>query len=61
MVAASKATAAQKSDAARRDVAINVVAAAQKYHAVSGRIGLVIFQLVVWNDDLCSDVNVLTA
>src|SRR5579863_9360878 len=37
---------AQKSDAARGDVAIHVVTSAQENDAVTGRIGLVIFQLV---------------
>jgi len=52
---------AQESDAARRDVAIDVVTSAQEDDAVTGRIGLVVFQFVVRNDDLGSNVDVLAA
>jgi len=49
---------AQKSDAARCDVAVHVITSAQEDDSVTGRIGLVIFQLVVRDDDLCSDIDV---
>src|SRR4029077_1714069 len=51
----------KKSDAAWRDVAIHKVTPAQEDDPVTGRIRLVIFQLVVRDDDLCSDVDVFAA
>jgi hypothetical protein len=47
----------QRSDAAWRDVTVHVVASAQKNDSVARGIGLVIFQLVVRNDEPCSDID----
>jgi hypothetical protein len=58
-LARARAQLAQKSDAARCDVAIDIVPSAEEDDPVTCRIGLVIFQLVVRNDDLCSDVDML--
>jgi hypothetical protein len=55
------ANAAQESDAAGRDVAVDVVTSAQKDDAVTGRVGLIVFQLVIRNDDLGSNIHVLAA
>src|SRR6202007_188003 len=48
-LARARARLAQKSDAARCDVAINVVPSAEEDDPVTCRIGLIIFQLVVRN------------
>jgi hypothetical protein len=52
---------AQESDAARRDVTVNVITSAQEDDAVTGRVGLIVFQLVIWNHNSGSDVYMLTA
>jgi hypothetical protein len=49
-----------KSNPAGRHVAINVITAAQKYDTVARRVGLVIFQFVIRDDYLCSDVDVFS-
>jgi hypothetical protein len=51
----------QKSNAARRDVAINVIASAKKDDPVTRRVGLVVFQLVVRDDNPCADVDMFAA
>src|SRR5579872_7407876 len=51
----------QESDAAGRDVAINIVATAEKDDPVAGRVRLVVLQLVIGNDDLCSDIDMFAA
>jgi hypothetical protein len=48
---------AQKSDAAGRDVTVDVVTSTQKDDAVACWIGLVILQLVVRNDNLGPDID----
>src|ERR1700722_4402085 len=50
----------QGSNAAGRHVAINVITSAQKYDAVTGWVGLVVFQFVIRHDDLGSDIDVFT-
>ena len=52
---------AQKSDAARCDIAVNVITPTEEDDAVTGRVRLIIFQLVVRYDKLCSDVDVFAA
>src|SRR5580658_7048429 len=55
------ASTAQESDAAGSDVAIDVIPSAQKDDAMTGGIGLIVFQLVIRNDNLGSDIDVLAA
>jgi hypothetical protein len=49
------------SDSARRDVAVHIVALAQEDDAVAGWIRLVVFELVVRNDNPCSDLDMFAA
>src|SRR5450631_4445923 len=51
----------ERSGASRLNIAKNVTVPAQKYDAMPGRIGFVPFELVVWNLDLRSDVNMRPA
>jgi len=52
---------ALKLDAARRDVAVHIIAPVQENDPVARRIRLIIFQLVVRNDNPCSDVDMFSA
>jgi hypothetical protein len=52
---------AQESDATGRDIAINVITSAQEDDAVTGWIGLIVFQLVIWNHNSGSNVYMLAA
>ena len=52
---------AQKSDTARRDIAVHVITPAEEDDAMTGRVRLIVFQLVVRYDKLSSDVDVFTA
>ena len=52
---------ALKLDAARRNVAGHMIAQAQENDPVTRRIRLVVFQLMVRNDNLCPNVDMSAA
>src|SRR6267142_5314405 len=52
---------ALKLDAARRDVAVHIITPVQENDPVARRIRLILFQLVFWNDNPGSDVDMFSA